>query len=118
VRSLLHRRGFRFSLNSTKLPGKPDIVLPKYKSVIFVNGCFWHGHECNRGKLPHSNNEFWSKKINTNKERDKNNYSWLVSQGWNVLVVWTCELSSNKKTANAIDRLQKKLLTEVNEKQV
>lgn len=72
LRSLLHRRGFLFRVNRHDLPGKPDIVLPKYKKVIFVHGCFWHGHDCNRGKRPQTNVDFWNKKIDANITRDRN----------------------------------------------
>ncbi|MBQ6705298.1 MAG: DNA mismatch endonuclease Vsr [Opitutales bacterium] len=93
IRSLLHRLGFRFRLCDKSLPGKPDIVLKKYKTVIFVNGCFWHRHEnCLRSKLPETNKEFWEKKIRSNVERDRKNKQELAEQGWRVLVIWECEV--------------------------
>ena len=95
LRSILHRNGFRFRLNRKDLPGKPDIVLPKYKAVIFVHGCFWHGHDCKRGQRPQTNVEFWNKKINKNMERDKQDIIKLKELGWRVMVVWECDL---KKT--------------------
>lgn len=95
LRSILHRNGFRFRLNRKDLPGKPDIVLPKYKAVIFVHGCFWHGHDCKRGQRPQTNVEFWDKKINKNMERDKQDIIKLKELGWRVMVVWECDL---KKT--------------------
>ena len=96
VRKYLFKRGFRYRKNDTRLPGKPDIVLPKYKTVIFVNGCFWHAHEgCRYFVWPKSNGDFWQAKILGNVERDKKTYSQLEELGWKVLVVWECEL---KKT--------------------
>lgn len=92
VRSLLHRLGYRFRLHRKDLPGKPDIVLPKYKAVIFVHGCFWHGHTCSRGKLPASNAEFWQRKIAGNVHRDQNVVTQLNQAGWRVILVWQCQL--------------------------
>lgn len=98
VRSTLHRNGYRFSLHRPNLPGKPDIVLPKYRTVIFINGCFWHSHKnCKKAGLPKSNVDFWNHKIQSNVERDKKNYSALSELGWRVLVIWTC--SCQKKEA-------------------
>ena len=93
VRSLLHRMGYRFRLHDKKLPGKPDIILPKYKAVIFVHGCFWHGHEgCKRATIPATRTEFWKSKISENKVRDNNNIAALKNFGYRCLVVWQCEL--------------------------
>mgnify|MGYP000863008343 CR=1 FL=1 len=92
VRRLLHRMGYRFRLHRKDLPGKPDIVLPKWRTAIFVHGCFWHGHECPRGSTPASNVEFWSEKIRRNKERDQRAVSALGNAGWQVLTLWECEL--------------------------
>ncbi len=93
VRSLLHSLGYRFRLHRKDLPGKPDIVLPKYKAVIFVHGCFWHGHTCSKGeKLPKSNADFWGKKIHDNISRDKKNIEALEALGWKVFVVWECQI--------------------------
>lgn len=93
VRKYLFSQGFRYRKNDARLPGKPDIVLPKYKTVIFVNGCFWHGHEdCHYFVWPKSNAEFWKKKIGSNIERDAKNHALLAKLGWNVIVVWECEL--------------------------
>ena len=93
LRKALFSRGFRYRKNDRRLPGKPDIVLPKYKAVVFVNGCFWHAHEgCKYFVMPKTRVEFWNKKINGNVERDKKQYSELKSLGWNVIVVWECEL--------------------------
>jgi DNA mismatch endonuclease, patch repair protein len=97
IRSIIHRMGFRFRLNRLDLPGKPDIVLPKYHKVIFVNGCFWHGHlNCPRGKRPTTNIDFWSKKLDANILRDTKNVDLLKKLGWDVLVLWQCELNNEK----------------------
>ncbi len=92
VRKYLFSQGFRYRKNVRKLPGCPDIVLAKYKTVIFVNGCFWHKHDCPRFVWPSSNQEYWEPKILRNVERDKQNTEALETLGWNVLVVWECEL--------------------------
>ena len=92
VRKFLFSQGFRYRKNDKKLPGKPDIVLPKYRTVIFVNGCFWHKHDCPSFVWPSSNQDYWRPKILGNVERDKKNAEQLRSQGWNVIVVWECEL--------------------------
>ena len=91
VRSLLHRMGYRFRLHVKNLPGKPDIVLPKYSTVIFVHGCFWHGHlGCRRSNKPKSNQDYWIPKIESNKARDKKHALALSQAGWRVLAVWEC----------------------------
>lgn len=92
IRSMLHRNGFRFSLHRKDLPGKPDIVLPKYGAVIFVHGCFWHRHRCALFKWPKSNPAFWRDKINTNAKRDARNVASLLENGWRVLTLWECAL--------------------------
>jgi DNA mismatch endonuclease (patch repair protein) len=93
VRSALHRRGFRFRKNVPNLPGCPDIVLPKYRTVVFVHGCFWHHHEgCKASKLPETRREFWEQKIAGNVARDANHTQLLNKNGWRVLVVWECAL--------------------------
>lgn len=100
VRRFLFHRGFRFRINSVKLAGKPDIVLSKYKTVVFVNGCFWHGHEgCRYFVEPKSNASFWKNKILVNRERDKRNEQTLREKGWKVAVVWECELKPDKREA-------------------
>jgi DNA mismatch endonuclease (patch repair protein) len=104
VRKLVHGMGYRFRLRSCNLPGKPDITLPKYKKVIFVNGCFWHGHNsCKRAKKPSSNIDFWEKKINSNKKRDHVNSSKLKKMGWQVLVIWQCETKNNEKLCKILE---------------
>lgn len=93
VRKYIFSCGFRYRKNVKKLPGCPDIVLPKYKTVIFVNGCFWHMHtKCNRFVWPDSNAKYWNQKITGNVERDRRNYAKLEAMGWNVIIIWECEL--------------------------
>lgn len=92
VRKALHRKGFRFRLHRRDLPGKPDIVLQKYKTVVFVNGCFWHGHGCHLFKWPKSNQDFWVQKINDTVARDRSCRDSLEKAGWNVITVWECSL--------------------------
>lgn len=93
VRRWLHAQGFRFRLHRKDLPGKPDIVLPKHKTVILVHGCFWHGHPgCKAADLPASNREYWERKIGRNTERDERNRRLIEKLGWRVVVVWECEL--------------------------
>lgn len=109
VRKYLFAHGFRFRKNDKRLPGKPDIVLPKYKTVIFVHGCFWHGHEgCKKSKLPETRKEFWEEKINSNIERDKKNITTLENTGWKVMVVWECELKNHEiKLQDVVDSIIK-----------
>ena len=96
VRKYLFSMGFRYRKNDRRYPGKPDIVLPKYKTVIFINGCFWHMHEgCRYAVWPKSNTEFWTPKLRKNKERDARNTSMLETMGWKVITVWECELRKN-----------------------
>ncbi len=106
VRRFLFRKGFRYRTNDRRLPGSPDIVLPKYKSVVFVNGCFWHGHEeCPLFVLPKTNADFWADKIEKNRTRDAKNISTLISEGWRVFVVWECELKNREKREAALEGL-------------
>lgn len=109
VRKFLFSKGFRFRKNVKYLPGKPDIVLPKYKTVIFVHGCFWHGHYID-GRMPHSNIDFWESKILKNRERDKKEQQDLLELGWRVIVVWECELSTQKKRNETLPRLVELIL--------
>ena len=92
VRKYLFSHGFRYRKNDKRYPGKPDIVLPKYRTIIFVNGCFWHMHGCSRSRLPRSNQEYWKPKIERNIQRDAENQKKLEADGWKVIVVWECEL--------------------------
>lgn len=108
VRKYLFSKGFRYRKNVKTLPGCPDIVLPKYKTLIFVNGCFWHKHDCPRFVWPSTNEEYWRPKIMGNVERDKRNLAELQQLGWTVLTVWECELK--KKVIDAtLDQLEKRL---------
>jgi len=103
VRSLLHNMGYRFRLHRKDLPGKPDITLPKHNKVIFVHGCFWHGHtDCPRSKRPTTNKIFWREKLDKNRERDKVSIDNLKELGWGVLVVWTCEVKDTFKLKNKL----------------
>ena len=104
VRKYLFSNGFRYRKNVRKLPGCPDIVLPKYHTVIFVNGCFWHKHDCPRFVWPSSNEDYWIPKITRNVERDLKNHQILREQGWRVVVVWECELKE-KCFQGAMDKL-------------
>lgn len=98
VRSLVHRLGYRFRLHQKDLPGKPDLTFPSRCKVIFVNGCFWHGHDCLRGdRKPKSNVEYWRKKIERNKQRDKANQQRITKLGWEFLVIWECQIKDHEK---------------------
>lgn len=97
VRKYLFSKGFRYRKNVRSLPGCPDIVLKKYRTIVFVNGCFWHKHDCPRFVWPSSNKEYWYSKIQRNVERDKKNIAELRAAGWNVLIVWECELKKSKR---------------------
>ena len=103
VRKFLFSKGFRYRINVKTLPGKPDIVLPKYKTIIFVNGCFWHGHNCKKGKLPSSNTDFWKEKISNNKSRDAKNSD--VKLGWKVIIIWQCEISKIDNRTKILNKL-------------
>lgn len=104
VRSVLHRLRFRFRKNVKNLPGKPDIVLPKYKTVIFVHGCFWHQHKgCRRATIPKSNTDYWIPKLKGNVKRDRQHKKDLEAQDWNVAVIWECEA---KKADDLIEKLK------------
>ena len=105
VRKFLFSNGFRYRINVKKLPGKPDIVLTKYRTVIFVNGCFWHGHMCTRGHLPSSNMVFWKEKISRNKLRDDKNQDLLIKLGWKVVIIWQCEISNVEKRKVRLENL-------------
>ncbi|WP_435607979.1 very short patch repair endonuclease [Pseudomonas knackmussii] len=102
IRKTLHARGFRYRLGGANLPGRPDIVLPKYKTAIFIHGCFWHGHDCKYFKLPATRTEFWADKIRSNQRRDQHSVSRLLEQGWSVLTVWECSLKPSGVGLEAI----------------
>jgi DNA mismatch endonuclease (patch repair protein) len=105
VRSLLHRQGFRFRLHRADLPGKPDIILPGRKAVVFVHGCFWHGHTCRRGaRVPKTNRDYWVAKISRNRVRDRKHRTGLKRAGWNVFTVWECEIGQEKRLASRLLR--------------
>jgi DNA mismatch endonuclease (patch repair protein) len=105
VRSILHRRGYRFRVHQDRLPGNPDIVLAKYRSVIFVHGCFWHGHKnCPRSRRPTSNKSFWVEKLSKNIERDRIQQRQLRRLGWRVLIIWQCEVGDQKIVYRKIDK--------------
>lgn len=96
VRRILHKLGYRFRLHRRDIPGRPDIVLPRHKTVIFVNGCFWHRHnECKEASRPKTNSEYWEIKLNKNVERDRKNYSELTRSGWKIVTFWECELEKD-----------------------
>ena len=97
VRKYLFSQGLRYRKNVSKLPGKPDIVLSKYKTVVFINGCFWHLHNCKYFVWPKQNADFWKSKILGNVERDKHNYNALIAAGWQVLIVWECQLKQSRE---------------------
>lgn len=98
VRSILHCLGYRYRLHRKDLPGTPDITLPKYRTVIFVNGCFWHKHDCRRGQsVPKTRTEYWVSKIQKNVERDTKAYASLSELGWKILVIWECQTRDNSK---------------------
>lgn len=102
VRKYLFSKGLRYRKNVRKLPGCPDVVLPKYKTVVFVNGCFWHKHDCGRFVWPSSNEEYWHQKINRNIERDAVNQHLLAEQGWRVLIIWECQLKKKVAEENLL----------------
>lgn len=97
IRKMLHAAGFRYRLHDRKLPGKPDIILPKYRAVIFVHGCFWHGHGCHLFKLPKTRTEFWRQKISANTDRDVVANQKLLDSQWRVATVWECALKGKKR---------------------
>jgi len=96
VRRMLHRQGYRYRLHSKNLPGRPDIVFTSKRKAIFVHGCFWHGHGCQKGKLPKSKLDYWKPKIDGNKARDAKNVAELEAKGWKVLIIWQCELTDSQ----------------------
>lgn len=106
VRKYLFSKGFRYRKNDKRYPGKPDIVLPKYHTIIFVNGCFWHQHPgCKSATIPEANREYWKKKLHRNVERDKLQIRQLEEDGWHVIVLWECEISSIKKRESRMPAL-------------
>lgn len=110
TRSYLFKQGFRFRKNVKSLPGKPDIVLPKYRTIIFVNGCFWHGHRgCKASALPETRKEFWTNKINVNIDRDKSAIKALKKSGWKVIIIWQCEIKNVAKRERRFEKMRKEI---------
>ena len=112
VRRYLHAHGYRYRINVKRLPGTPDIVLRKYKTVIFINGCFWHGHEgCKHFVMPKTNTEFWQKKIDRNKQRDIEKRIQLRRLGWHTIIIWGCELMPKNRltTLQALEQTLNKI---------
>jgi DNA mismatch endonuclease (patch repair protein) len=105
VRRLVHRMGYRFRLHRKDLPGKPDLVFPRLRSVVFVNGCFWHGHDCARGsRAPKANADYWRRKITWNRVRDAANIEALNGSGWRAAVIWECELKEPARVKRRLAR--------------
>lgn len=111
VRSLLFKNGFRYRKNVKTMPGKPDIVLPKYQTIVLIHGCFWHGHNCKRATPPTSNIEFWNSKIQSNIDRDKRVKTQLKKSGWRVITIWNCQLKNKDRVDMTMNKLLKKLST-------
>ena len=121
VRKYLFCKGFRYRVNVKDLPGKPDIVLPKYKTVIFIHGCFWHGHEgCKYFVIPKTRTEWWTEKIRKNKERDQQEHEALRKTGWNIITVWECQLKPRKReqTLEGILLLLQKIYLDLQKKPI
>jgi DNA mismatch endonuclease (patch repair protein) len=104
VRSLVHGMGYRFRLHRKDLPGTPDLVFPRLHKVVFVHGCFWHGHDCARGSVPVQNSDYWRKKFARNRERDKDVLAALKVKGWDSLVIWECELKDRRSVGGRVKR--------------
>ena len=116
VRQWLWSHGYRYRLNVKRVPGKPDIILRKYRTAIFINGCFWHGHEdCDKYSLPRTNTDFWMDKITRNRERDQRNYKDLYDAGWHVIVIWECQLKKKniEATMRGVEHVLNKNLLEL-----
>ena len=109
VRRHLHGLGFRYRLHARDLPGKPDLVLPKYGAVVFVEGCFWHGHSCQKGRVPGTNPAFWQAKVEANQKRDRRNQRLLRREGWRIIRVWECHLAKKKERAATLARLVRRI---------
>lgn len=106
VRKFLHANGYRYRLHVKDLPGKPDVVLPKYKTIIFVHGCFWHGHTgCKYATVPKTRTDWWLNKINTNKANDKKAVQKLIKEGWQIITIWECQLKKDKVSDTLKDLL-------------
>lgn len=105
VRSILHANGFRFRLHRADLPGKPDIVLPRHRIAVYVHGCFWHGHRCQKGRRPGTNKTYWNEKLERNIARDASNARKIRALGWQRIVVWSCELRNAERLERRMVRL-------------
>jgi len=106
VRKFVFSKGLRYRKNDKSLPGTPDIVLPKYRTAVFIHGCFWHGHvSCPKSKLPDTKKEFWGKKISENINRDKKDMDVLMSKNWNVITIWQCEIDNTAKRRERLESL-------------
>ena len=117
VRNWLWKHGYRYRLNVNSVPGRPDIVLRRYRTAIFVNGCFWHGHEeCGNYSVPKTNTEFWLTKVTRNRERDQRNYKDLHEAGWHVIVIWECQLTNKiiiEGTMHEVERALNKYFLDI-----
>jgi DNA mismatch endonuclease (patch repair protein) len=111
IRRALHARGLRYRLHDPALPGKPDLVFPRYRAVIFINGCFWHGHDCHYFKLPSTRTEFWTEKINNTRLRDFRQVQLLKSQGWRVMVIWECAIRDREEFTRLTEKVQDWILS-------
>jgi len=120
IRKGLHASGFRYRLHAKELPGKPDLILPKYRAVVFINGCFWHGHNCHLFRWPATRQEFWQEKIAGNTARDQRHHTALSAAGWRIAVIWECALKGKTRQppGDVIDRLSRWLVTEDRELQI
>lgn len=114
VRKHLFSKGFRYRINDKRYPGKPDIVLPKYKIILFIHGCFWHQHDCKYFKWPKTNLAFWKNKIEGNIIRDRNNISELEKMGWKIIIIWECEISSKQKLESKMNKVIKQFKKRLN----
>lgn len=110
VRRYLFSQGMRYRKNDKRLPGHPDLVFPKYKTVVLINGCFWHGHDCGKFRLPKTNVEFWKNKIEVNKKRDQRTIAQLESEGWRVIVIWECSINTVASRKETLPNLYKQLI--------
>lgn len=110
VRRYLHAQGLRYKLHDRSLPGKPDLVLPRHGVVVFINGCFWHAHHCQKDRIPATRSDFWKDKFERNRARDARNARLLKRQGWRVLTVWECTLSGTSKRTKTLDTLMRKIV--------
>lgn len=120
IRKGLHASGFRYRLHAKELPGKPDLVLAKYRAAVFINGCFWHGHDCHLFRWPATREDFWREKIGGNVARDERNLTELRNTGWRIALIWECALKgkARRPPADVIDSLSRWLLTDDGEIQI